>query len=198
MPGCFSMLGTCAGSMVIPPSAGGGGALVALPRSLQELVHRRLEALPQEAWLVAAAASVLGREVELPLLRAMVEQSQEQLFEALRELARRQILEESGAGQLRFSHDKLREVAYVGLNAEMRRTLHRRAAQALEALTERAQMLGSLGMHWEEAGEAERARQKFADHARGGIGCASCRIGHDEPDRVRRIGLRPCDPRHDR
>jgi serine/threonine protein kinase/predicted ATPase len=139
-----------------------------LPRSLRELVERRLQGLPPEAAELVRAAAVLGREVEVKLLGRMTGLAGDRLAEAGAELLRRQVLEEPEPGLLRFTHDKLREMTCEGLEAEERRRLHGKAAGALEELPsdEQDQLLGALGQHWELAGEADKARASYLADAR--------------------------------
>jgi serine/threonine protein kinase/tetratricopeptide (TPR) repeat protein len=138
---------------------------LSLPRSLQDLVHRRLEGLSPGARRVAQVASVLGRETELELLGKVAANSSVELLDATAELVRRQILEPSAGGSLRFVHDKLREGAYAQLDAAARRRLHRASAEALESIGSESSP-GALAWHWEAAGELERARRAYLASAR--------------------------------
>ncbi len=68
-------------------------------------------------------------------------------------------MREQGADGYDFTHDKLREVAYASLSAARRRLLHRRVAQALEAVHGAAldPVSGQIATHYELAGLFERA-----------------------------------------
>lgn len=59
---------------------------------------------------------------------------EETLVHALDELWQRRVIREQGADAYDFSHDKLREAAYLETSTARRRLQHRRIAQALEAL----------------------------------------------------------------
>jgi predicted Ser/Thr protein kinase len=83
-----------------------------LPGALRGLLARRLRGLEPAARKLAEAVSVLGREAEETLLGRMVGGSAAKRLDAARQLLTRQVLEDTAAGRLRFSHDKLREVAY--------------------------------------------------------------------------------------
>jgi hypothetical protein len=104
-----------------------------LPESLVALVTRRFEHLGPEAEVVLAAASVLGRGSDVEILSTVAGLAGDAVLLAVAELLRRQILEETTAGRLRFVHDKLREVAYNQLAEHRRRDLHRTAADTFEA-----------------------------------------------------------------
>ena len=72
----------------------------------------------------------------------------------LDELWQRRIVREQGGDAYDFSHDKLREQAYTSLSTVHRRLLHRRVAEALEAVYADTPDVGSLqvAVHYERAG----------------------------------------------
>jgi predicted ATPase len=158
-----------------------------LPRSLRELVDRRLAGLPREASKLAEAAAVLGREVDLDLVMRMSGLDEEGLLEALGELQRRHVLEEAAEGRLRFVHDQIREVAYGRLGRARRKRLHAAAAQGIEARSGRepVEQMAALGHHWERAGGIERARECYLAAARS----ARDRYAHGEAERLYRAYL---------
>jgi serine/threonine protein kinase/tetratricopeptide (TPR) repeat protein len=135
----------------------GGYQVLPLPRSIHELVGRRLQGLPLEARGLAEAAAVLGRETDGGLVQAVSALADEPYFEALDELFRRQVLEASGPERVRFLHDQLREVALEGIAAERLRGLHRVAATSIETRGGAEEKAAGLAHHWERAGEELRA-----------------------------------------
>jgi predicted ATPase len=158
-----------------------------VPRSIHDLVVRRLERRSPAARHLWDVAAVLGREIDEVLLAKMARLGGASLMEAIDELLSRQVLEEIGVGRLRFVHDTFREAAYERLEPRERRALHRAAAEALDTLPERERErhLGELGTHWEEAGELERARLCY----RTGAALASARSAHQEAERLYRAYL---------
>jgi len=157
---------------------GTAGPRLTLPGSIAALVARRLDGLSGPAQQVLAAAAVLGREMEWPLLLAVAALPEEQAWEPTRELVARQILEEPAlapAGEparLRFLHDKLREAAHARLLGAQRRRLHRRAAEAIEQLLEGSPQLlqahATLAYHYtqgEQLREALEHLERAGDHA---------------------------------
>jgi serine/threonine protein kinase/tetratricopeptide (TPR) repeat protein len=109
--------------------------ILPLPRSVREVVTRRLHGLDEAAQTAVVAAAVLGREMETSLLMEVLTASQlseAAAQEAIEVLRRRQILEPAGLGRIRLVHDRLRETAYDGIDEERRRELHAKAVQALE------------------------------------------------------------------
>jgi len=77
----------------------------------------------------------------------------------LEELWQRHIVREQDAAVYDFSHDKIREVAYLEISATRRRLLHRRIAQALEILhpANIDRVSSQLAAHYEKAGLAAQA-----------------------------------------
>jgi serine/threonine protein kinase/tetratricopeptide (TPR) repeat protein len=167
-----------------------------LPGSLRELVGQRLQGLPEAALRLVEAAAVVGREASVRVLARMrgledgAAQPAAPLLEAVTELLRRQVLEESGPEQLRFVHDKIREFAYERLSPQERRTLHRAAAQGIEALLGREEHHAALGRHWEEAGVPEDARACYLAAARSAAG----RHAQEEAERLYRAFLALASP----
>ncbi len=141
------------------------------PGSVQELARRRLRALSSEARELALAAAVLGRACDPDVLNATAATSLDAARDGVTELIVHHVVEET-AGELRFEHDSLRELAYAELDDATRRTLHRRAASALEARYAAdpafALRFAELAHHCEQAGERGRAAsylERAADHA---------------------------------
>jgi eukaryotic-like serine/threonine-protein kinase len=160
---------------------------LALPRSVAELVGRRLGGLGVGGRRAAEAAALLGREMDGRLLAEVAGLQGAELMEALEELRVRHVLEESEPGRLHFTHDKLREVAAAEVEPERRRALHRAAAEALAARSgaEREELQGALGHHWEQAGEPQRARGHYLAAARR----SAARHAHAEAERLYRACL---------
>jgi len=147
---------------VARPGSNPPEAPIALPGSLRELVSRRLAALSPGARALVRMASVLGRELEEPVLLAAAARDPNEAMEALGQLDHRQVLEEAGAGnKLRFVHDKLREIAYAEIPEDERLRLHAAAARAIEARhagsADLALAYPQLAHHFAMAGAADKA-----------------------------------------
>ncbi|WP_437499230.1 serine/threonine-protein kinase [Sorangium sp. So ce1099] len=126
--------------------------LVPLPRTVAELIERRLGALDEDARTLAEWASVLGREFDSHLLTGTGQLADLALLEGLETLRVRQVLEEPTPGRLRFVHDKIRESAYGRIVVERRRGLHRDAALVIEARSaDQPDAWPDLGYHFAEA-----------------------------------------------
>ncbi len=142
----------------------------ALPTDVRTLLIARLDRLSAEVKQVVQTASVLGREFEVQLLVAMLEQ-EPGVMERI--AAAEQAAIWSSLNQLRylFKHTLLREAAYEMQLRTRRRALHQLAAQALETLYRHdlTPHLGLLAYHYEQASVIDKATQyleQAADFAR--------------------------------
>ena len=150
----------------------GPGDTPVIPGTLQNPLAARLDALGEVKELAQLASVVsLGGEFSFELLRAVTQEDEESLREALDELVRAELLYERGAlsdSVYVFKHALIRETAYGSLLRSTRRRFHARVAEVLEeAFPEKvenepeliAQHLAEAGLtldairHWQQAGE---------------------------------------------
>lgn len=152
-------------------SAGGDPAL---PERLGQVITGRLAQLTKEAVVVAQTSAVLGREVAWSLLEQCLTLDELAAADALDELWSRGVLRERGSGAYDFAHDKIRQAVIEATPPGRRRILHRRAADAMAALT--ARPWSQIAGHREAAGQislaadahrhaAQEARKVFANGA---------------------------------
>ncbi|HUJ60909.1 MAG TPA: protein kinase [Kofleriaceae bacterium] len=120
--------------------------------SLPDLVAARLSMLTQGTRDVLQAAAVLGIEPQADLLRAML--PADTLEPALQDAELHGLIGRDPAGEPVFSSRLVREVVYDATPADVRRSLHARAAEAVGSLT---QDIGLLGHHHDLAGHAKDA-----------------------------------------
>jgi serine/threonine protein kinase/tetratricopeptide (TPR) repeat protein len=157
------------------------------PRSIRELAERRLRGLGEAARRLLEAASVLGREMRDERLSRVTGLDEDSEMDALEQLCNRQILEEVRPDGIRFTHDQLRDAAYMAIDSSRRRQLHRRAAEVMEAEISRSQgHLAALGEHWEWAGIEARAAECYLAAARK----SAARFALSEAERLFRHALR--------
>ena len=111
--------------------------------------------LSEEANLVLAVASLLGREFELATLERVADLPDDRLLEALDEARAARIIEEGpgASGRYSFSHGLVQEVLELNLTTSQRVQLHRRIAEALERVhrSRPDQHLAELAHHFFEA-----------------------------------------------
>lgn len=143
---------------------------LALPGAVQSVVGSRLQQLPVWGRILIESAAVIGRELDLELLRFMLGLTGESEQDALDELVRRSIFEEVKPGQFRFVHDRIRELIWQEIPEQERRRLHRRAAEGLELRrSSRDERVATLARHWELAGKPARAVTCYLEAARASL-----------------------------
>jgi len=143
----------------------GGVDTIPLPTTVQAVVAARIDRLDERAKQVLEVASVVGREISLPILDIVAGFPQAELSEAVGHLRRAELLYDVPPYEQRllaFRHPLIQEVAYRSLLHERRREHHASVAQAIEKLSkERAEERASLlAYHWEQAAEPLKAAQQ--------------------------------------
>jgi tetratricopeptide (TPR) repeat protein len=101
------------------------------PERVRKLITGRLDRLSTSAQHLTAVAAVIGREFEFTLLLRAAKYSSREAADAVEELVRRRVLH-GGAERLDFTHDLIREVAYLRLLSPARRVFHEAVMEALE------------------------------------------------------------------
>lgn len=130
---------------------------------VQAVIESRLQQLSDPARDLIGVAATIGREFTADVLMEASEVDEELLVAGLDELWRRRIIREQGADAYDFSHDKVREVAYLALSPARRRHRHLRVAHALERLSAHdwGPVSGQIASHYERAGAASQAVRWF-------------------------------------
>jgi len=155
-----------------------GAAGSGIPEGIREVIGRRLAMLSNEANHLLAAASVLGREFVVDVVREATDADVESVLDAMEEAEAAHVIEPvPGAPKSRtFVHALFRSTLYEEIPTTRRLRLHRRVAQALEARGPgEALPLNELARHYCEAaalGEASNAVRystAAAEQAREGL-----------------------------
>ncbi|MGE3545748.1 MAG: hypothetical protein AB7L28_17555, partial [Kofleriaceae bacterium] len=131
--------------------------------SLPDLVAARLSLLKKSTRDVLQAAAVLGIEPQLDLLRSMIESGD--LEPAMADAERSGLLSHDPSGELTFTSRLVRDIVYDATPADVRRSLHAKAALAVDTLSPD---IGLLGHHHDLAGHANQAialLRRAGDHA---------------------------------
>ncbi len=151
------------GRWVVDPAA---VADLAVPKGVHDLIEGRLSRLPDGCRDLLTQAAVVGRQFDFATLGAMTGLEEDPLLEAVEVALRAQIIVEkpakSGEDALyTFTHAILRQILYSELSRPRRQRLHRRAAEAVEAVHSRnlGPHLAALALHWRQSGTggAEKA-----------------------------------------
>lgn len=121
------------------------------------VIQKRLSLLPQAAHRVLEIAAVIGREIDLPLLK---HQFPDLDFDQWTLLGANSAVLEPDGNRWRFLHDKIRESLLIELerdNAQYR-NLQRQVGEATESVYgEIPDRLPALAYHWKEADVPDKA-----------------------------------------
>lgn len=106
-----------------------------IPKKVKDLLGERLGKLSHEALRILSIAAVIGKEFRLDMLKKVGECDDESLFTTVEEGIGAGVIKESRIrGRLKydFTHPLIREVLYREIRPLVKRTLHQKAARALE------------------------------------------------------------------
>ncbi len=138
-----------------------------VPEALYEPLFAQLQANDTTVQVVEAAATI-GREFDLDMLRNVVDITESDLDDAVRELEAALVFEPTAVDSWRFRHELLREVASELPPPSVRRSLHSRTADALVDGSDHPDW-HLVALHYEHAerfAEAANAHQQAAQEAR--------------------------------
>jgi len=125
-----------------------------LAGGIKQIIERRLNRIPEEARKLLQMAAIIGRELDLNVLRTLGPTLNIELWLTL--CANAAVLEVQ-ENRWHFTHDKLREYLLEELSAEERPILHRRAAKAIESVySDLAKHSAILAHLWRVAGNEEK------------------------------------------
>lgn len=142
------------GSGRIPSQVAAGG--------VQAVLARRLQHIPERTRPFLCAAAVLGRELDLKVLKALPEDVSTQVEKGLADCFGASVLEVI-ENRWRFTHDKLREAILAELSSDARAGWHHQIGVALEK-TYAANLdpqAAALGHHFDRAGKSALALPYF-------------------------------------
>jgi len=128
-----------------------GGVLV--PPLLRQVIDGRVARLDAKAQAVLAAAAVIGQDVPLDLLVALIDADEESIGVMIEQGIDAHMLEPlpGGAG-VRFTHALIRETLYEGIAPLRRRAWHRRVGEILMSLP--GVDPDTVAYHFRQAGDA--------------------------------------------
>ena len=130
------------------------GSLDAIPAALEDLVAARIDRLAPSDRTLLRYAAVLGDRFS----PALFEQTLAELIDTPPQWDRLSDFVVIDQGDLRFTHDLVRRVAYEGLPFARRRDLHLRVGRALVPQGEPDDArLGLLALHFDGSGDRELA-----------------------------------------
>jgi len=126
---------------------------------VQAVIESRLAQLSAPARDLVGVAATIGREFSTDVLAQASQAGEAALVGALDELWRRRLVRDQGPDAYDFAHDRIREVAYLGLSPARRRHTHQLVARALERVHagDPAPVAAQLAAHHELAGAGAEA-----------------------------------------
>ncbi len=144
---------------------------VSLPQSIvaggiQTVIRRRLTRVPEWGLTLLQLAAVAGRELDLDILNAV--KGTVNLEEWLTACANMAVLEVQN-GEWHFSHDRLRKATLDMIPTQVRPSLHRQVAEAIERVyAGQPEKAVILAQHWRSAGDEAQELvyvQRAGEHA---------------------------------
>jgi predicted ATPase len=126
---------------------------------VQAVIESRLAQLSGPARDLVGVAATIGREFTTDVLAQASQAGEAAPVGGLDELWRRRLVRDQGPDAYDFTHDRIREVAYLGLSPARRRHAHRLVARALEQVhaADPASVAAQVAAHHERAGAAGEA-----------------------------------------
>jgi class 3 adenylate cyclase/tetratricopeptide (TPR) repeat protein len=132
------------------------GSAADLPDSVEDVLTREIDRLEPGDRVVLRYAAVLGVEFSEVLLRDLLTHSGHPADAELGRLG--EFLEPAGGDAWRFRHALIRDAAYAGLPYRVRRAVHARAGEVLEAEAANPEELSErLSLHFFHSNSYERA-----------------------------------------
>jgi tetratricopeptide (TPR) repeat protein len=138
--------------------SGQGQPAPVTPR-VQAVIESRLAQLSGPARDLAGVAATIGREFSTDVLAEASQAGEAALVGGLDELWRRRLVRDQGPDDYDFTHDRIREGAYLGLSPARRRHTHLLVAGALERLHagDPEAVAAQVAAHHERAGAVTHA-----------------------------------------
>jgi len=132
-----------------------------MPRSIQQALLKKANKLPEPALALLNATAVFGVSAEWAPLRLCLDWPEERMLEQVAVLLKQGLLLEEAEPihRLSFQAPALQAALYRQIPAQRRRSLHERAARALETsmTEENALALEQIAYHFEHSGNRVRA-----------------------------------------
>jgi predicted ATPase len=160
------------------------GDALGIPEGIRDVIGRRLSRLSDEANRILACAAVFGHEFDPAIVGRAGGFPEESVLATLAEAeAARLVVDVPGpAPRCRFVHALVKATLYDELTAAGRAALHRKAAEAIEAVygTDLDDYLPALAHHWARASMPAPETGKAARYAAQAGDRALAQLANDE------------------
>ncbi|MFT3871422.1 MAG: BTAD domain-containing putative transcriptional regulator [Nocardioides sp.] len=137
------------------------------PRSIADVVNRRISQLPKPTVEAITAGAAIGREFELDLLALALDADEARTLDLIEPALDSELIQDLGADRFRFSHALVRDTAYADLAPSRRERMHARLAELVAEAPGRSMRASEIARHWAAAGER---RMREAWHAAANAG----------------------------
>jgi len=108
-------------------------ASISMPRTIRDVIQRRVERLDPGARRIIEVAAVIGEHFRFPVITIAAEMDEIQAAENLETLLASELIkEDEGRETYSFTHGKIRAEVYYGMSQSKRRILHKRVGLALD------------------------------------------------------------------
>ena len=137
-----------------------------LPRTVSDVIRRRIRQLPADSTDVLTAGAVMGREFELGLLARELEETEARLLDLLEPALEVDLVRDLGGDRFRFGHALVRDTAYAELTPSRRERMHASLAELLSSSPRPDLRAPEIARHWAAAGSRyARSAWRAAAHA---------------------------------
>jgi len=153
-----------------------------IPEGVREVVGHRLSRLSGDTNHALRIAAVVGPEFELRVVQAAGDVGEETLLGAVEEAAGARLITEVSATRFRFAHALVRATLYESLTAARKVILHRRVAEAIEAIHGNAldDHVPALAYHWVKASGPITDTSRAVQYLHRAGDRAMTQLAHDE------------------
>jgi DNA-binding SARP family transcriptional activator/Tfp pilus assembly protein PilF/DNA-binding Lrp family transcriptional regulator len=131
-----------------------------VPQTVYSLIQARLEQLTETTRRILNAAAISGRIFEFEIVANAAGVSENAALDALDELRQAGLVSYVESGHYEFNHNMTVEVAIQEISQPRRRLMHRRIAEAMQAIytkSRRDTMVGVIAGHFVDGDAPERA-----------------------------------------
>jgi DNA-binding SARP family transcriptional activator len=129
-----------------------------MPRSVSDVVRRRIHQLPPASTDALTAGAVIGREFEVGLLARELEVSEATALDLLEPALAVDLVRDLGGDTYRFGHALVRDTAYAELAPSRRERMHASVATLITQMPGARGRTAEVARHWAAAGERHVAQ----------------------------------------
>ncbi|HEX2832222.1 MAG TPA: sigma 54-interacting transcriptional regulator [Thermoanaerobaculia bacterium] len=163
-----------------------------IPGGSAAILSEKVETLSAEPRALLDIAAVVGETMDLDLLTKVAELPVETVYNAVRELVQKNLVDESSDGRtIHFPQIHLRDAIYNGMPERRRTEVHQRVGEALEPAANDGltQLIGQVAYHFARANDIERGTRYSIEAG----DLATRSLAHEEASEFYRAALELMD-----